>query len=67
MSRNDRYEQEMRERRYPTNDIKRQYGLSESEMMRLFGSDRATQQRMIQERPELKRAVKDMSGLMSHF
>ena len=40
------------------------YGLSDSEMMELFGSDSETQARMLRERPELRNAVSDMESLI---
>lgn len=39
--------------------IQQQYGMSDSEMMELFGSDSETQARMLNERPELRGAVRD--------
>ena len=48
-------------------DIQYRYGLNEQEMMRLFGTSSAEQRRMLKERPELRGAVLEMTGLMSRF
>ena len=40
------------------------YGLSESEMMKLFGSDSETQAQMLQEQPDLRRAVAEMESFI---
>ncbi len=44
--------------------IAEMYGLSESEMFELFGTDSETQNRMLQERPELRGAVREMESLI---
>jgi hypothetical protein len=44
--------------------IREQYGLDDSEMMELFGSDSETQARMLQEHPELRGAVSEMESFI---
>ena len=46
----------------PIDYVQQQYGLSDYEMMEIFGTDAETQRRMLRRRPDLIQAVRDMES-----